>query len=119
MPTLTLPKPHPAQEQVIDGSKRFNVLCCGQRWGKSELGMDRLLHPAEGEAGGLVCAELKLAAPAWRELQNRLHPVARDVSQQQRRLELRPFWPCPPESHATKSYLASLDEWLPKKIIAS
>ena len=25
----------------------------------------------------------------WRELQNRLHPVARDVSQQERRLELR------------------------------
>jgi hypothetical protein len=46
MPTLTLPKPHPAQQQVIDRSKRFNVLCCGRRWGKTELGMDRLIHPA-------------------------------------------------------------------------
>jgi len=38
MPTLTLPKPHAGQQQVIDGSKRFNVLCCGRRWGKTELG---------------------------------------------------------------------------------
>jgi hypothetical protein len=90
MPTLRLPKPHPAQQQVIDGSKRFNVLCCGRRWGKSELGMDRLVHPAlQGKPCAWFSPNYKLAAPVWRELQNRLRPVSRDVSQQERRLELR------------------------------
>jgi hypothetical protein len=45
MPTLTLPKPHLAQQQVIDGSKRFNVVCCGRRWGKTELGMEHGKSP--------------------------------------------------------------------------
>lgn len=27
-------------------SKRFNVVCCGRRWGKTQLGMDQLIHPA-------------------------------------------------------------------------
>ena len=90
MPTLTLPKPHAAQQEVIDGSKRFNVLCCGRRWGKSELGMDRLIHPAlQGKPVAWFAPNYKLAAPVWRELQNRLQPVARDVSQQERRLELK------------------------------
>jgi hypothetical protein len=43
---LHLPQPHPAQLQVIQQAKRFNVVCCGRRWGKTVLGMDRLIHPA-------------------------------------------------------------------------
>jgi len=90
MPTLTLPKPHAGQQQVIDGAKRFGVVCCGRRWGKTELGMDRLIHAAlAGKPVAWFAPNYKLAAPVWRELQNRLHPVARDVSQQERRLELR------------------------------
>jgi hypothetical protein len=90
MPPLTFPKPHACQQQVIDGAKRFNVLCCGRRWGKTELGMDRLIHPAlAGKPVAWFAPNYKLAAPVWRELQNRLHPVARDVSQQERRLELK------------------------------
>jgi hypothetical protein len=90
MPTLTLPKPHAAQQRVIDESHRFNVLCCGRRWGKSELGMDRLIQPAvHGKPVAWFAPTYKLAAPVWRELQNRLHPITRDISQQERRLELQ------------------------------
>lgn len=38
--------PHPAQAQIIREAKRFNVVCCGRRWGKTALGMDRLIHMA-------------------------------------------------------------------------
>ena len=31
---LQLPLPHPAQRQVIQQAKRFNVVCCGRRWGR-------------------------------------------------------------------------------------
>ena len=90
MPTLTLPKPHPAQQRVMEEAKRFNVVCSGRRWGKTELGMDRLIHPAlEGKPVAWFAPNYKLAAPVWRELQNRLHPVTRDSNQQERRLELR------------------------------
>jgi hypothetical protein len=90
MPTLTLPRPHAAQKQVIEGAKRFNAVCCGRRWGKTELGMDRLIQPAlQGKPVAWFAPNYKLAAPVWRELQNRLHPVTRDVNQQERRLELK------------------------------
>src|SRR6516165_3942307 len=90
MPTVILPRPYSAQHQVIDAAKRFNVVCCGRRWGKTELGKDRLIHMAlQGRPGGWFAPNYKLAAPVWRELQNRLYPVTRDVSQQERRLELR------------------------------
>ena len=90
MPTLTLPRPHSAQQRVIDEAKRFNAVCCGRRWGKTELGMDRLIQPAlHGKPVGWFAPNYKLAAPVWRELQNRLHPITRDISQQERRLELQ------------------------------
>src|ERR1041384_873 len=90
MPQLVLPKPHVAQQRVIDGAKRFNVLDCGRRWGKTELGMDRLIQPAlRGRPAAWMAPNYKLAAPVWRELQNRLYPVTRDVNQQERRLELK------------------------------
>ncbi len=90
MPTLKLPRPHAAQQQVIDAAKRFNVLCCGRRWGKTLLGMDRLIQPAlESKPVAWFAPNYKLAAPVWRELQNILYPVTRDVNQQERRLELK------------------------------
>jgi hypothetical protein len=90
MPTLTLPRPHAAQQQVIDEAARFNIVCCGRRWGKTELGMDRLIQPAlEGTPVAWFAPNYKLAAPVWRELQNRLRPITRDVNQQERRLELK------------------------------
>ena len=88
--TLTLPRPHAAQKAVIAAARRFNVLCCGRRWGKSELAMDRLIHPAlAGRPVGWFAPTYKLLAPIWRELQTRLHPVTRDCNQQERRLELK------------------------------
>jgi len=32
---LKLPKPHPGQHQVLNSQKRWRVLQCGRRWGKS------------------------------------------------------------------------------------
>ena len=43
--TLTLPEPHTGQQAVIDGARRFNVLVCGRRFGKTTLGLDRCVAP--------------------------------------------------------------------------
>lgn len=37
MVNIILPTPHIGQLQVIEEAKRFNILSCGRRWGKSNL----------------------------------------------------------------------------------
>lgn len=78
MPILKLefPRPHPAQARVIAETKRFNVLCCGRRWGKTELGMDRVCRTAlAGGKAGWFAPTYKYSSPVYRELEMRLHPV--------------------------------------------
>ena len=86
---LSLPAPHPAQAKLIQEAKRFNVICCGRRWGKTVLGMDRLIHPAlQGKPVAWFSPTYKLQAETWRELRSTLAPVTRDKSEQEKRLEL-------------------------------
>ena len=57
---------HPAQVKLIQQAKRFNVVCCGRRWGKTVLGIDRLIHPAlKGKPVAWFSATHKLMADTW------------------------------------------------------
>jgi hypothetical protein len=86
---LRLPAPHPAQVKLIQQAKRFNVVCCGRRWGKTVLGIDRLIHPAlKGKPVAWFSPTNKLMADTWRALRSALGPVTRDKSEQEKRLEL-------------------------------
>jgi hypothetical protein len=86
---LNLRAPHPGQLQIIRESKRYNVVCCGRRWGKTVLGMDRLIHPAlKGLPVAWFSPTYKLLADTWRELRTALAPVTRDKSEQEKRIEL-------------------------------
>lgn len=49
---IILNQPHKYQQQVVSESQRFNVLCCGRRWGKSALSVNLLSEPAIGTAQG-------------------------------------------------------------------
>jgi hypothetical protein len=87
---LQLTALYPAQQQVIQQAKRFNVVCCGRRWGKTVLGMDRLIHPAlQGKRAAWFAPNFRLLADVWRDLQVVLGPVITRASQQEWRLELR------------------------------
>src|ERR1017187_7779378 len=87
---LQLPAPHPAQARVIQESKRFNIVCCGRRWGKTVLGMDRLIHPAlQGKPVAWFAPNFRLLADVWRELQRTLGPIITKTNQQEWRLEPR------------------------------
>jgi hypothetical protein len=87
--TLQLPAPHSGQLRVIQQAKRFNVVCCGRRWGKTVLGMDRLIHPAlQGKPVAWFAPNYRLSSEVWRELQVTLGPLIASVSQQEKRLEL-------------------------------
>jgi hypothetical protein len=86
---LELTALHPAQLQVTQQAKRFNVVCCGRRWGKTVLGMDRLIHLAlEGKPVAWFAPNYRLLADVFRELQATLGPVITRTNQQEWRLEL-------------------------------
>lgn len=91
MPTLTitLPKLHNGQAEAKRSIARFNVICCGRRWGKTVLGIDRLIEPAlYGYPVGWFSPTYKMLSDVWREMRNTLEPVTINASTQEKRLEL-------------------------------
>lgn len=87
--TLTLPRPHAAQRAVLQEQARFNVVCCGRRFGKTTLGIDRLLEPAlAGKPVGWFAPTYKILIPAWREIVTLLAPITAQRNVAEHRLEL-------------------------------
>jgi tRNA(Met) C34 N-acetyltransferase TmcA len=86
---LKLAAPHPAQAQIIQEAKRFNVVCCGRRWGKTQLGMDRLIEAAlQGRPVAWFSPTNKAMGDVWRAVQTTLDQVILRKNEQERRLEL-------------------------------
>jgi phage terminase large subunit-like protein len=86
---LRLPKLHPAQQQIVKESRRFNICCLGRRAGKTLLGQDRLIRPAlAGKPTAWFAPTYRLLSEAWREFQTKLYPVTRAINQSEHRLEL-------------------------------
>lgn len=84
-----LPRPHPAQQAVIDHAARFNVLAWGRRAGKSVLEIDRVCETAlHGFPAGWFAPSYKLLAEAWRGLVFALRPVASRTNESEHRIEL-------------------------------
>lgn len=83
------PHPHPAQQRIIHEARRFNVVACGRRFGKSVLGEDRLIGPAlEGYPVAWFSPTYKMLTEIWRDLRRMLAPAARRLDTQQHRIEL-------------------------------
>ena len=86
---LELPKPHPGQQQIIDQAARFAVVACGRRFGKSTLGIDRIIATAlAGAPCGWFAPVYKNLLDTWRELTRVLEPVIIDKSESERRIQL-------------------------------
>ncbi len=77
MTTIRRPKPHAAQIQVLNEAKRFNVLNCGRRWGKSYLATRLMINCAmkENAPVGYFTPTYKLLEGTFKELYSRLHPI--------------------------------------------
>lgn len=86
---MTLPRPHPAQREVLRGARRWNAVACGRRWGKSVLGEDRLIGPAlEGGPVAWCSPTYKMLAEVWRDVRRALLPVTLRANAQEHRIEL-------------------------------
>jgi hypothetical protein len=81
---IRLSKPHNAQAQVLAEAQRFNVLCCGRRWGKSNLAIELLTQPAlEGFPTGYFAPTYKLLDGTFNECLSVLDPIIRRKHDQQ------------------------------------
>ena len=43
---IELPKPHINQQKILDSTSRYRVVCCGRRFGKSELSQIEIINAA-------------------------------------------------------------------------
>lgn len=86
---LELPRLHAGQRQVARESRRFNVLACGRRWGKTLFGIDRIVDPAlAGYPVGWFSPSYRMLAEVWRDALRALAPVTARASAQEHRIEL-------------------------------
>jgi hypothetical protein len=84
--SLVLPTPHPAQQQIIREAKRFNVLACGRRFGKTLLGIELATIAREGVPVAWFSPTYKMLAEVWRDTKHMLQNVITEVNVQQHRL---------------------------------
>lgn len=86
---IVLPRLHAGQQQIAREAKRYSVLACGRRFGKSVFGIDRITHPAlAGYPVGYYCPTHKMLAEVWRTANSVLSPVVARRNAQEHRLEL-------------------------------
>lgn len=73
---VTLRRPHPAQTQILSERKRFNVLSCGRRFGKSALAVNLLSEAAiNGQPAGYFTPTYKLLDGTYTECAHALEPI--------------------------------------------
>lgn len=73
---IKLSELHPGQLKVLEEAKRFNVLCCGRRWGKSELATDILCDTAlDSKLLGYFTPTYKLLNGTYTECVSILEPI--------------------------------------------
>lgn len=86
---VQLPRLHPAQMTIRNQAKRFNVLACGVRFGKSTMGVRLIADDAlAGYPVAWFSPTYKALEEIWNQFKARLAPAIRAKDEQQRRLEL-------------------------------
>lgn len=87
---ISLPSPHAGQCALVRDARRFNVACMGRRFGKTALGVNRLVDVAYSrkQPVGWFAPTYKLLDEAWREARRRLHGVIIGQNSQQHRVDL-------------------------------
>ena len=86
---LILPRLHPEQRKIKREAKRFNVVRCGRRWGKTFLCKDIILQPAlQGYPVAWFAPTYQMLNEVWQEIKPLLEPVTAKVSEQFKQIVL-------------------------------
>lgn len=87
--TVELTELHEEQERIVSEARRFNVLACGRRFGKTTLGINLDAYPAlEGYPVGWFSPTHKMLTEVWREMVLALRPITLRKDASEHRLEL-------------------------------
>ena len=80
---LRLPRPHQAQRRILDEARRYNVLACGRRFGKTTLGGNLLADPILREAKPVAwfAPTYRLLEEAYNDHRRIYQPVIRRAVQ--------------------------------------
>lgn len=71
-----MPEPHPAQQEILDGEARFNVIACGRRFGKTRMALLRSLKPVlNGDPVAYFAPTYKMLTEFWRDAVELYKPV--------------------------------------------
>ena len=66
---IELPKPHINQQAILDSESRFRVVCCGRRFGKSELSQIEIINAAlKGNSVAYITPTYQLAKTFFNQL---------------------------------------------------
>jgi len=85
---IELPSPHDGQAQTREESRRFNVVACGRRWGKTTWGVDRAVNGVlHGWPVGWFAPSYKYVQEVWRTVDRILSPLITKSNAQERRME--------------------------------
>lgn len=86
---VKLHKLHPAQQQIINEAKRFNVLKCGRRFGKTEITKELAVQTAlDGFPVGYWSPTYKDMNKVWDTLKDTLYNVTRKKDEQLKQIKL-------------------------------
>lgn len=86
---LVIPTLHPAQAQIKNEAKRFNVLNCGRRFGKDILGHELIIDTTlEAYPAAWFAPTYRMMLDTFRDLSNILRPIATKINASDHRIEL-------------------------------
>lgn len=86
---LKVAKPHPAQRAVMTAEKRFNVLSCGRRFGKTRFALLRSLKPVlNGRPVAYFAPTYKMLTEFWRDAIEMYKPVIAETNKAEHRFNV-------------------------------
>ncbi len=89
MPHIQIAKLHRSQQRVVQEARRFNVLMCGRRFGKTTLGIERVVDAAvRGLPVAWFAPTYKLLLEVWRDVEQTFEPVIASSSVQERQIRV-------------------------------
>lgn len=72
--SLVLFDPHAGQQRILNNARRFNVVCCGRRFGKSQIvhkvKMPLISPVLRGGRVAIIVPDYKAVAETWEEIVN-------------------------------------------------
>jgi hypothetical protein len=120
---IRIPKPHKNQDYILNNARRFNVVKCGRRFGKTTI-IKRLSKPAlkDGWYVGIWMPTYKDLAEVWKDLNATFFPAIKKKNEQLKQIELKSggvidFWSMedPNSGRGRKYHRVIMDEFAKAK----